>query len=345
MRELIRPNRLRQGDKIVTVSLSWGGAGDDTLLWRYRQGAERLKNEFGLHVVEMPHTLKGTEYVYHHPQVRAKDFMDAFADSSVKAIFSCIGGDDSIRMLPYIDYERIRNNPKIFMGYSDSTVTHFICMKAGISSYYGPSVLAEFAENVAIPDYTKNSVVQTLFHPHPIGVINPAETWTGEYLAWDEVNKQTQRRMSPNRAAECLQGNGTVRGHLIGGCMDVMEMIKGTEIWPDDSVWNGAILFLETSEDMPTPEQIRYWLRNYAACGVLNGINGIIWGKPYQMKYYEEYKEEILKVLAEYELKHLPVLYGLNFGHTTPMFVIPYGAEAQICCERNELTILSQGVE
>ena len=155
---LIKPVMLKPGDKVAAISLSWGGAGDEDILWRYEVGKKRLEEDFGLQVIELNSTLKGTEYVYNHPEERAKDLMKAFKDSSIKGIFSCIGGDESIRILPYIDYEIIRKNPKIFIGYSDSTVTHFICMKAGISSFYGPAILSEFAENIKMFDYTKEHI-------------------------------------------------------------------------------------------------------------------------------------------------------------------------------------------
>ena len=85
----------------------------------------------------MPNTLKGTDYLYNHPEKRAEDLMAAFKDKTIKGIFTCIGGDESIRMLPYIDFDVIRDNPKVFIGYSDTTISHFMCLKAGISSFYG----------------------------------------------------------------------------------------------------------------------------------------------------------------------------------------------------------------
>ena len=139
MLDLIKPRRLNAGDKVATVSPSWGGAGDKDLIWRYEQGKKRLEDVFGLQVVEMENTLKGTDYLYNHPEKRAEDLMEAFSDKSIKGIFACIGGSESIRLLPYIDFDLIKNNPKIFMGYSDSTIIHYMCLKAGISSIYGPA--------------------------------------------------------------------------------------------------------------------------------------------------------------------------------------------------------------
>lgn len=341
---LIKPKMLNKGDKVATVSLSWGGAGDEDILWRYNQGKERIENVFGLRVVEMPNTLKGTEFIYNNPQKRAEDLMTAFADKSIKAIFSCIGGDDSIRMLPYIDFDIIKNNPKIFIGYSDTTTTHLICLKAGISSFYGASVLNEFAENVQMHEYTKKYINKALFTNEPIGNIESSEYWTSERIPWLIENKHKARTMLKNTGYELLQGKGKIQGRLIGGCMEVLEMAKQTSIWPDDNAWDDAILFLETSEEMPNPDYIKYWLRNYGAQGILNRVKGIIWGKPYDNKYYEEYKTSIKKVLNEYNLNELPVLYNMNFGHALPMIAIPYGAMAEINCDEKSFSILESGV-
>ena len=109
---LKKPNVLKKGDTVCTVSSSWGGAGDESLRFRYEIGKSRLE-EMGLNVVEMPHTLAGSQFVYENPQARAADLNAAFADPNIKAIFSCIGGSDSVRMLPYLDWDVIKANPKI----------------------------------------------------------------------------------------------------------------------------------------------------------------------------------------------------------------------------------------
>ncbi|ADL52233.1 S66 family peptidase [Clostridium cellulovorans] len=345
--DLKKPGKLKKGDKVATISLSWGGAGDSDILWRYEVGKKRLQEEFGLEVVEMPHTLSGTEYIYNHPEKRAEDLMMAVKDPSIKAIFSCIGGNESVRILPYIDYEVIRNNPKIFIGYSDTTITHFICLKAGISSFYGPSILAEFAENVEMFKYTKDWVNKALFEDDFLGTIEPSETWTSEYLPWEEKNKNIKRNVNnDDRGYELLQGKGIVQGHLLGGCIEVLEMMKGTELWPSLESFENSILFFETSEDKPEPTQVEYWLRNYGIMGVLQKVNGIIFGKPYDEQYYEEYKNVILKVVRdELKLVDLPILYNMNFGHTAPMFIIPYGAMAEVDCNLKKFSILESGVK
>lgn len=342
---LNKPTMIQPGDKVATVSLSWGGAGDPAIRWRYDVGIKRLKDVFGLDVMAMPNSLRGSDFVYENPKARAEDLMAAFRDPSIKAIISNIGGSESIRLLPYIDFDIIRDNPKIFMGYSDTTISHLFCLKAGLSSFYGPAIITEFAENGEMHEYTVDSIKRTLMTTEPIGEIKPTAEWTSETVPWENGYTEEKRNMNPDRGYELLQGSGNVQGRLIGGCIEVLEFAKGTSIWPAKEHWDGAILFFETSEDYPHPDFIVYWLRNYAAQGILQNAAGMIFAKPKDEKYYEEYKEAIATVLSEYNLNHLPVLYNLSFGHTDPMFIVPYGALAEIDCDRKTFSILESGVE
>lgn len=347
MLRLIKPERLRAGDKVATVSLSWGGAGDANMLWRYRYGVSRLEREFGLQVVAMPNSMRGSEYLSRHPEARAEDFMRAFADPSIKGIVSNIGGSDAVRLIPYLDYDLMRRNPKIYMGYSDATSPHFMCLHAGISSFYGTSVLTELADNVRMHAYTRDAVRRTLFEDRPIGEIVPAGEWCTSYGQWDDeaAVKRAPRAFAPNGGFELLSGHGIARGPLIGGCMEVVEMFKGTPIFPDPSAFDGAMLFFETSEDKPHPTMFTYWLRNYAAMGILKRASGILFGKPHENTHYDAYKAAIRKVVIEEEgLTELPILLNLPFGHTQPTCVLPYGAMAEIDCGRAGLRILESGV-
>ncbi|ALX49593.1 S66 family peptidase [Lentibacillus amyloliquefaciens] len=341
---LVKPAKLNPGDKVATISPSWGGAGEPELRWRYEQGVERLCDVFGLEVIAMPNSLKGAKYLYEHPEARAEDLMAAFRDDSIKGIIANIGGSESIRLLSYIDFDVIKANPKIFMGYSDVTIPHLFCHKAGLSSFYGPAIMTDFAENVEMLPYTVDMVKRVLFSDDAIGEIKPAGEWTSERLEWDIKNKYIRRTMKTNQKYEVLQGSVTVQGRLIGGCMGVLEFAKGTVIWPDENYWEDSILFFETSEEKPPPESIKRWLRNYAAQGILHKTNGIIFGKPQDETYYNEYREAIETVMKEYQLEDLPILYNLNFGHTEPKMILPYGAMAEVDCNKGKFSILENGV-
>ncbi|MBC9934052.1 S66 family peptidase [Chitinophaga qingshengii] len=344
MMNLITPKGLNSGDKVATISLSWGGAGD--LPHRYAIGKERLKEIFKLDVVETRHALKPADWIYKHPQARAEDLMEAFADPSIKAIISNIGGDDSVRILKYVDIAVIKNNPKIFLGFSDSTITHFLCLKAGLGSFYGTSVLTGFAENVAMFPYQIDDINSTLFSSGVIGEILPNTAgWTTEHLDWFDVSLQhTRRKLTPATGWRFVRGNTIARGRLIGGCMEVMEMLKGTAYWPTLDTWKEGILFFETSEDKPRPELVRYWLRNYAMMGILQQASGIIFGRPYDNCYAAEYETELLKVLDEEGLDELPVITQMDFGHTAPSFTLPYGRLAEINSPDKTFSILESGV-
>ena len=343
---MLKPERLKKGDKIAVVSLSWGGLGDDMFIHKYDIAKERLERDFGLEVVAMPHALKGSEFVYAHPELRAKDLMDAFADPSIKGIFCAIGGDDSIRLLPYIDYEIIRNNPKIFMGYSDTTVSHFMMNKAGVVSYYGPSVMAEFGEYVRMFDYTENAVKNILFNDSKGYEIPSCEYWSDDRVSWSEENMEHKRETRPEEHHyEVLSGSGIITGELAGGCLDVFPMIVGTEIWPEADEWNGKILLVETSEDKPEPALVKFYLRNLGAQGILNRINGIVVGKPMDEQFYEEYKEVYRTVLNEFNCQSMPVIYNINIGHAAPTGVLPLGIKYEIDLDNKIIRLLESATK
>ncbi|WP_294149068.1 S66 peptidase family protein [uncultured Clostridium sp.] len=340
--ERLKPKRLKRGDTVAVVSLSWGGLGDEELIHRFFIAKDRLEQEFGLKVVCMEHALKGSEFIDRHPELRAGDLMEAFGDDTVSAVFCAIGGDDTIRILPYIDFDVIRNHPKIFMGYSDSTINHFMMYKAGLVSFYGPSILGEFGDYVDMAGYTKKAVRDLLFGEWESYTLHPSRQWSDDFIPWQESSINTMYRMKEDvHGYEIINGSGTVRGHLLGGCIDVFMMANGTKIWPAPDEWKGAILFIETSEEKPSPEFVKRTLRAMSAQGILKTLNGIIVGKPQGEVYYEEYKKVIKEVIENEEnLPELPIFYNVNFGHAKPIAIIPYGIEAELNCENKTIRFL-----
>ena len=343
---MIKPRKLNPGDKIATVSLSSGVP--SVFPYRYRIGVQQLQEELGLQVVEMPNTLKDADWLRRNPKARADDLMQAFADPSIKGIFSTIGGNDSIRLLPFIDLEVIRSNPKIFMGYSDTTISHLVCYKAGLVSFYGPAIMLELAENCGIFPYVVESVRRTIFSSDTIGEVKPStQGWTVEHLDWaDPANQQIKRKLNPSTGWKLLQGSGVHRGHLVGGCFDVFDWTRGTQIFPGD--WQDAILFLETSEDAPPPEMVTYALRAYAAMGMLSQLAGILFGRPggdISPDAFEEYDQAILQVVRDEQgLTELPIITHMDFGHTGMIFVLPYGLQAEMDFENKRFSILENAV-
>lgn len=344
---LARPRPLQAGDTIAIVSPSWGGPG--AFPQRYEAGKRQLEQAFGVRVVAMPHALAAPDWVSAHPAARARDLMDAFADPGIAGIIASIGGDDCVRLIPHLDLDIITANPKVFLGFSDTTALHFACLKAGLGSFYGPSLMAGIAENAGMHRFTIDGLRKALFETAPIGPLARNTTgWTAQRLEWSDSRLQAQPRvLEPAEPPRMLQGEGKASGHLMGGCIEVLEMLKGTPWWPPLHHWDGALLFLETSEEAPAPHLVRRWLRNYAACGILQRLSGILIGRPdpgANPDYRHELEAAFLASLEESALPGLPVLSGLDFGHTQPMLTLPYGVLAEIDCAEAQPTILEPGV-
>lgn len=347
---MIKPKHLNRGDTVAIVSLSAGTLGEPWAIHKLHIAKERLENDYGLNVVVMPNALKGVEYLDEHPEARAADLMEAFRDKEIKAIFNAIGGDDTIRLLPYIDFDVIAQNPKIFTGFSDTTSNHMMMYKAGLVSYYGASVIMNFAEYVKINDYTADMIRDTLFEPKDTLEIPSAPYWyddEDEKIWWKEENIHTRKPYHPEEIGyEVLQGSGIAEGELLGGCLDVFIELTGTLIWPSKDDWKGKIMFLETSEADMSCELLTWILRNLAAQGLFDVVNGIIVGKPARRSKYEPYKEVYRRVIGK-EAGHpeLPILYNVNFGHAEPIGIIPYGVKCRLDADNKRLVLLEPATE
>lgn len=347
---MLKPKRLRPGDKVAIVSLSRGMLGEDMFIHKYHIAKQRLERDFGLQVVCMENTLKGIDYLYAHPEARAADLMAAFRDPEIKAVFNSIGGDDTIRLLPYIDFDVLRDHPKIFTGFSDTTTNHFMMFKAGLVSYYGVSVMCNLAEYGGINEYTRNMIVNTLFEPKQTLDIPSAPYWHDDEdprVMWCPENQNTPKPYHPEEIGyEVLQGSGVAEGELLGGCVDVFVELLGTSLWPSPDRWKGKILFVETSEEDMSCDTLTWILRNLQAQGIFDAIHGIIVGKPARRSKYEPYKEVYRKVVG-FEAGHpeLPILYNVNFGHAEPIGVLPLGVRCRLDADRKALTLLEPATE
>ena len=343
---MIKPQHLKKGDIVAIVSLSSGMLGEPWAIHKLDIAKIRLENDFGLKVKVMPNALKGMAYLYDHPEARAQDLMDAFKDKEVKAIFTAIGGDDTIRLLPYIDFDVIKNNPKIFTGFSDTTVNHLMMRKAGLISYYGASVMNNWAEYIKINDYTMDALKSIIFEPKEKYEIKSSAVYSldPDKVYWKEENVNKPRKYYEEKIGyEILQGKGKVQGELIGGCADTFIYLIGTPLWPSVDDFKNKILLLETSEENMSPDILKYILRNLQAQGVLNVINGIVVGKPAFSDYFEEYQETYKTVVGgEAKCPNLPIIYNVNVGHAEPIGVFALGCKYEIDCDNKKITLLEK---
>lgn len=208
---MIKPQKLKIGDSVALVSLSSGLIGESYFMHKYNLAQKRLKEKFGLNLIAMPNSLKGIDYLYNHPEKRAEDFMDAFKDPNINGIICAIGGDDTIRLLPYINFEVIRNNPKVFLGYSDTTINHFMMYKAGVTSYYGPNIMCDFAEYGDMFEYTEDAIKDLLFSGNSNYEMKKCSYWVDEFISWDEQNiNKFKERLPDELGHEVVQGKGII---------------------------------------------------------------------------------------------------------------------------------------
>jgi muramoyltetrapeptide carboxypeptidase LdcA involved in peptidoglycan recycling len=346
--ELIKPAKLSKGGRIAAVSLSFGGPGQ--FPHRYRIGKKQLEDRFGVTVVETRHALREPQWLKDNPEARAEDLMAAFADDSIDGIISTIGGDDSIRTLPFMDLNVIRSHPKVFMGYSDTTITHLVCHAASLVSFYGPAIMAGFGENGGMFPYMAESVDKALFSSGPIGAIPPnPDGWSVEFLDWgDPGNQEKKRKLIGSTGWKFHQDDGVIEGPAFGGCLEVLDWARGTQVWPRPDRLDNAVLFLETSEEAPAPAIVARFIRSLAAMGELEKLSGILLGRPGgqldPVRFVDYEKALVDTVRLEYGLKRMPIVTNLDFGHTDPMFVIPMGVNIRIDSGKREISIPGNAV-
>lgn len=351
---MIRSKKLNKGDKIALVSLSRGILGMPFCKHELEIGLQRLK-DFGLVPVVMPNALKDMNYLENHPEAKAADLKMAFMDDSIKGIICAIGGDDTYRTIPFLmeDAEfiyAVKTHPKVFMGFSDTTNNHLMFYKLGLQTFYGQAFLTDLAEldSEMIP-YTKKYFEKLFMGSHTYEITSsPVWYFERENFGPKEIGKPRKSQIEKH-GFEVLNGKGKVIGELYGGCIESLYDAYTGERHGDDSEvyakynllptldeWNEKILFLETSEEQIFPNRLEQILMCFKDNKILEHVKGILVGKPMDEKYYEEYKEVYKKVFADL---NTPVLYNVNFGHSIPRCIIPYGAKAIIDYGNKKITV------
>ena len=373
---MISPAPLKKGDKVAVISLSSGILGEPYCAHEKELGIKMLRR-FGLEPVFTKHALMGTDFIMKHPEARAADLKAAFLDDSVKGIICAIGGIETFRTFHYLMEDEefinaVRQHPKFFLGFSDTTNNHLMFHRLGLQTFYGQAFMCDLAElSGDMLPYSK-AQFESCFAPYHGRKITPSDVWYEERTDFSSAAVGTAPvSHKEEHGYELLQGSPVFEGELLGGCIDSIgdmlmegnidrygdmlsdelekyphfkeDFIKQSEItrkyniFPNAEEWRGKILFAETSEVMPAPETLREYLTALKNEGVFGNINGIIIGKPMNEKYYEEYKSVWREAVDNAEL---PMLYNVNFGHSAPRAVLPYGAMAHVDADRQEITLL-----
>jgi muramoyltetrapeptide carboxypeptidase LdcA involved in peptidoglycan recycling len=341
MTEYKKPNKLKSGDTVAVLSPSWAGPSVFPLV--YENGLKVLK-EWGLKIKEYPMTRASGNSSLKNAELRAKDINDAFADKDVKAIFVSIGGDDSIRILPFINEDIIKTNPKIFIGYSDTTTMLTYFNQLGLITFNGPSIMAGFSQSESLPKEFIKHAYEILFNSFSTYEYPVFSKYCDGYVDWSiDENLGKTEVLREDGGLRTIQGSGIARGQLFGGCMEALEFMKGTRFYPDKIFWKNKILFLETSEEKTSIASIKRILRNYGVQGIFNEINGIIFGRA--RDYSDEEKKDLDSAIKEiisieFDRPNLSIVTNAEFGHTDPQIILPNGILIEINLEEQRLKLL-----
>jgi Uncharacterized proteins, homologs of microcin C7 resistance protein MccF len=335
---------------IAIVSLSSGILGEDFMKFETEIGFQRLK-ELGVNVKCMPNALKGMEYIKDHPEKRAEDLLEAFRDPDIDMILCAIGDDDTYRLLPYLfENDELKDvvNNKIFLGYSDTTINHFMLHKVGINTFYGQAFITDLCElGPEMLPYNRK-YFEELITTGKINRITPSDVWYEERTEFTADQVGVPLTTHEDHGFELLQGKPVFSGKILGGCIDSMydmfnpgryqdmpEICGKYKIFPDAEDWRGRIILLESSEEQPTSEVYRASLEYLKAAGVFEAVSGVLAGKPLNEKYADEYKQLLVEVIDN---PGLPIVFNLNIGHANPRCIMPFGVVAVVDAEKQEIT-------
>ena len=335
---------------VAIVSLSSGLLGEDFIQFETEIGFQRLK-DLGLNVKCMPNSQKGIKYIGEHPEKRAEDLIEAFRDPEIDMILTAIGGDDTYRLLPYLfDDNALADavSDKVFLGFSDTTINHFMLHKVGLKTFYGQSFVSDICElsNDMLP-YTKK-YFEELIRTGSIREITPSDVWYEERKEFTAEQIGKPLVSHDNQGFELLQGPSLFFGEILGGCIDSLyDMFNGDRyadmpvickkygLFPDKDDWKGRIILFESSEEKPSPEVYGKTLEYLKNEGVFDSVSGVLAGKPMDETYAEDYKKLLVEIIDNPDL---PIVFNVNIGHATPRCIIPFGVNAVVDAEKQVIS-------
>jgi muramoyltetrapeptide carboxypeptidase len=317
-RPLVRPSRLQPGDTVGLVNpagATWSTIDVDIVRESFE--AMGLKVKVGAHVLDRHGYLAGTD------ANRAADLNAMFADRTVKGVVCIRGGWGCARLLPLLDFEVIRANPKVLLGYSDITALHHaIHSRTGLVTFHGPVGISEWnAFNVG---WLKR-------------VVFGAEAVTFENdRTFDAAETLVQRQ---NRIATITPG--TARGRLVGGNLTVLSTIIGSGYLAD---FRDAVLFVEDVGE--APYRIDRMFQQMTLAGLLRQVKAVVWGTCSECDPGEGFGSFTVEDVLMQHLKPLgvPAWHGAMIGHVTKQFTLPFGADVEVDATKGTIRMIEPAV-
>jgi muramoyltetrapeptide carboxypeptidase len=310
---LIKPPRLRPGDAVGLVSPATAAfETESTNIW-----IDALES-MGFNVSLGDNYYDRHGYFAGQDAARASDINAFFGDPDIKMIFAR-GGWGAPRVLPLLDYDMIRDNPKVLLGYSDATaLLHAVHTKTGLVTFHGPSPLNTFSAE----------------HFRRVVMAGEQYTMTNPTFITGNDLVQTENRIRTMRG-------GTATGQILGGNLSLLTAITGSEYLPD---WEGSILFIEDVDE--AVYRIDRMMTELALSGVLGKINGFIFGRCTDCEPGRGFGSLTMEeMLAEHiDPLGIPAFSGSMIGHIDEQFTIPLGIDVEMNADAGSIRMLEAGV-
>ncbi|MGC6388191.1 S66 family peptidase [Ewingella sp. S1.OA.A_B6] len=329
------PPALKTGDTIGFFSSS--SPATVTASRRFARGKQFLE-EKGFVLKAGSLTGKSDHYRSGSIQARVEELNQLIRDPQVRCIMSTIGGSNSNSVLPLLDYDALLADPKIIIGYSDTTaLLAGIYAKTGLITFYGPALVASFGEFPPLVDETYASfadiVMAKLSEPYSYRL---PSLWTDEKLNWNDETPVRTKQLYPNTCR--FLGRGWVEGRVIGGNLNTMSGIWGSHYMPE--IRQGDILFIEDSlKDIGTVERSFSMLK---LNGIFDRVSAILLGKHELFDDGGTGRQPVDVLLEVLNGQEIPLVDGFDCCHTHPMLTLPLGANLAIDFSRQQVHITSQ---
>lgn len=318
--KLIFPPRLKAGDEIRIIAPARSLA---LLSKEIATDAQQRLESLGFKISYGKHVNEKDDFISSSVDSRIRDLHDAFKDKNVSLILPVIGGFNSNQLLRYLNYNLIKNNPKILGGYSDiAALQNAIFTKTDLVTYSTPT-FSTFAMKEGL-DYAIESFKQCLTTSTPYE-IKPSKQWSNDAWWKDQTNRIFEENTGPY-----VINSGKAEGTLIGSSLSTFNLLQGTEYMPS---LKDRILFIEEDEESK-PVNFDRDLQSLIHQTGFKGVKGIVIGR------FEKASKMTPILLAQIiknkkELVSIPVIADVDFGHTYPMITFPIGGHISLDASKN----------
>lgn len=324
------------GDRVAILSPAFAAPAVSEAI--HEQAMRRLTEATGLIPVEYP----TTRQLGASAADRAADVTAAFADPSIRAVLATIGGDDQVTVIPHINADVLAANPKPFLGYSDNTNLHTLLWTLGVPSFYGGSTQVHLGPGPHLDDIHLRSLKAALLDGGSIELTEPGES-EDFGVPWTDPRSLVEFGTREPTDPWAWAGPSTVaEGPTWGGCIEVIDQIAVAGRMPAVANLEGAILLLETSEELPSATDVMRWVRALGERGLLGAAAGVLVGRPAvselgspvpdaheRAELRKAQRDVIIEQVARYNPEAV-VCVGVPFGHTRPQWIVPHGGRMRL---------------